>query len=383
MQQMQRHKRVLVRIRCWPVVLLRLRITCRSSVPFLKRCVLSRRSLNMQKSRTNTSVSVRLISIWLVLFACLVLLAGQAIAQTPDTPVSSRGSLYLCLKSKFPELSLGSNGDTAFDPVSKRNFAWDEDKQAWIDTKTLKSICGRSRGNLWLCLKAKFPELSLGANGDTAFDPESKRNFAWDSDKQAWIDTKTLECICPKCPPPPQTSSIPEETSSGEEYAKALEFFGGGQYQRAPDEPVKNLYGFNTSLFYNVTPRVSIGGDFSFLFGSTSETVGTSTFDTSLHRQTYLFGPQFNFYPDDKVKIFVHPLFGGVHDTVKFDFGNSTTDSSASAFAMAFGGGVDVRLSPRVSFRVVEADYLGTHFGGEFQNNFRLSTGLVLRFGGK
>src|SRR6266481_7451884 len=246
------------------------------------------------------------------------------------------------------------------------------------------------------CLEKKFPNISRGGDGLTAFDPDSGRNFAWDKEKQAWIDIKTLECICPKCPPPgtvkpppatptptPETTSLPPETSSGDEYAKAMEFFAGGQYQRAPDEPVKNLFGVDTSLFYNVTPHVSIGGDFSFLFGSTKETVGTSTLDTSLHRQTYLFGPQFNFYPDDKVKIFVHPLFGVVHDTVKFDFGTSTTDSSASAFAMAFGGGVDVRVTPRVSIRVFEADYVPTHFGGEFQNNFRLSTGLVLRFGGK
>ena len=342
------------------------------------------------RPRNSAAVVAKVISIRLVLFACLFLLAGQAIAQIPNTPVSSRGSLYLCLKRKFPELSLSGDGATAFDPESKRNFAWDEDKQAWIDTKTLESICRRSRGDLYFCLISKFPELSLSGDGSTAFDPVSKQNFAWDSNKQAWIYTKTLECVCPKCPPPgtvkppptPQTSSLPEKTSSDEEYAKALEFFGGGQYQRAPDEPVKNLYGFNASLFYNVTPNVGIGGDFSFLFGSTSETVGTVKFDTSLHRQTYLFGPQFNFYPDDNVKIFVHPLFGGVHDSIKTTIGTTTTDFSANAFAMAFGGGLDVRVTPRVSFRVFQADYLGTHFGGNFQNNFRLSTGLVLRLGG-
>ena len=189
-------------------------------------------------------------------------------------------------------------------------------------------------------------------------------------------------------PPPATPTPTPQEARTRDKnwdyyYENAWELFGGYQYQRAPDEPAKNLYGLNASLFYNVAPHVSIGGDFSFLFGSTTETVGTTTFDTSLHRQTYLFGPQFNFYPDDKVKIFVHPLFGGVHDSIKTTFGTTTTDFSASAFAMAFGGGMDVRVTPRVSVRVFQADYLPTHFGGEFQNNFRLSTGLVLRMGGK
>src|SRR5258707_11652947 len=342
-----------------------------------------------------------LLAMLFVLSTNLFLFVGQAVAQKASSDaVYNDYQFAKCLRSKFPEISRSLDGQTAFDPVSKRNFAWDKERQTWIDTKTLESIsCSgiASKDAVYNdyqfanCLRSTFPEISRSFDGQTAFDPMSKRNFAWDSDKQAWIDTKTLECICPKCAPPgtvkppptPETSSVPEKTSSDEEYAKALELFGGGQYQRAPDEPVKNLFGVDTSLFYNVTPHVSIGGDFSFLFGSTSETIGTLKFDTTLHRQTYLFGPQFNFYPDDKVKVFVHPLFGVVHDTVKFDFGTSTTDSSASAFAMAFGGGLDVRVTPRVSIRVFEADYLPTHFGGEFQNNFRLSTGLVLRFGGK
>jgi opacity protein-like surface antigen len=340
------------------------------------------------------SLSGTLFLSTLIVATMLCALPQGAIAQT-GSDAQMEDALWKCLKQRIPtvERSIGDHA-RAFDPESKRNFAWDSDKQAWIDTKTLESICRATdaikEDVLWKCLKQRIPTVERSIGDHTrAFDPVSKRNFAWDSDKQAWIDVKTLECICPKCPPPstvkppPQTSSVPKETSSGEEYAKALEFFGGGQYQRAPDEPVKNLYGFDASLFYNVNKHVSIGGDFSFLFGSTSETVGTSTFDTSLHRQTFLFGPQFNFYPDDKVKVFVHPLIGVVHDTVKFDFGTSTTDSSASAFAMAFGGGLDVRVTPRVSIRVFQADYMATHFGNEFQNNFRLSTGLVLRFGGK
>lgn len=147
---------------------------------------------------------------------------------------------------------------------------------------------------------------------------------------------------------------------------------------RAPDESAKSLNGFNTSLFYNFTPHVALGGDFSGAFGSDK----SGTTDISLHRFTYLFGPQFNVFPNDKVKIFVHPLIGGVHDTTKSSFGTSSDSFSANAFAMAFGGGVDVRVTPRVSVRVFQADYLPTHFGGAWQNNFRISTGVVFRFGG-
>ena len=49
------------------------------------------------------------------------------------------------------------------------------------------------------CLEKKFPHIDRAQNGLTAFDRESGRNFAWDKDKQAWIDVKTGKCICPEC----------------------------------------------------------------------------------------------------------------------------------------------------------------------------------------
>jgi hypothetical protein len=103
-----------------------------------------------------------------------------------------------------------------------------------------------------------------------------------------------------------------------------LEF--GYDYMRAPDESAKNLNGFGGSLFCNVKPWIAIGGDVGAVFGSTTDTVGTTHIDVRLHRQTYLFGPQFNFYPNEKVKIFVHPLFGGVHDTTRTTIGTVTSD---------------------------------------------------------
>jgi hypothetical protein len=48
---------------------------------------------------------------------------------------------------------------------------------------------------------------------------------------------------------------------------------------------------------------------------------------------------------------------------------------------MAFGGGADITLSKHVSLRAAQFDYLYTHFGGEGQNNFRIQSGIVYRFG--
>ena len=151
---------------------------------------------------------------------------------------------------------------------------------------------------------------------------------------------------------------------------------------RAPKEEAKNLNAFKMSMFYRFKPHVAAGGEFSAGFGSAQ--IGTTT-DVSLKRYLYLFGPQFNFQPknNDKVNPFVHTLFGGVHDTTKKTVGTTSTSFSANAFAMAFGGGVDVNLNKRFAIRPFQFDYVLTRFGGQLQNNVMVSSGLVYTFGRK
>lgn len=62
---------------------------------------------------------------------------------------------------------------------------------------------------------------------------------------------------------------------------------------------------------------------------------------------------------------------------------NSAAANAAAAFAGIFGGGLDLRATPRFAIRFVEADYLLTTFDNEsnnHQNNLRISAGLVIRF---
>jgi hypothetical protein len=59
--------------------------------------------------------------------------------------------------------------------------------------------------------------------------------------------------------------------------------------------------------------------------------------------------------------------------------------ASSNAFAMAIGGGMDVKLHHHFSYRLIQGDYFLTRFDNAInirftQNNFRLSTGLVFRF---
>jgi peptidoglycan-associated lipoprotein len=77
------------------------------------------------------------------------------------------------------------------------------------------------------------------------------------------------------------------------------------------------------------------------------------------------------------------PIIGGV----------STGLTSATAFAMAFGGGVDIGITDHIAIRAAQIDYVRTQFsttdalttglssstnGG--QNSFRYAAGIVFRF---
>jgi hypothetical protein len=97
--------------------------------------------------------------------------------------------------------------------------------------------------------------------------------------------------------------------------------------------------------------------------------------------QTYLFGPRLNWRRFDHFVPFGEVLFGAAHGSSQV-----TGDNSQGAFAMAIGGGVDVVLTRYLTWRFFQADYLMTNFSGSLlgpsgrQNNFRIGTGVVLRW---
>lgn len=97
---------------------------------------------------------------------------------------------------------------------------------------------------------------------------------------------------------------------------------------------------------------------------------------------TFLLGPRLNLRKFDYFVPFAEFLVGGAHAGPPM-----TGVGSQSAFALAAGGGVDVALTKNIVWRFAEIDYLMTAFSGPSlggnarQNNLRLGTGIVLRFG--
>lgn len=102
---------------------------------------------------------------------------------------------------------------------------------------------------------------------------------------------------------------------------------------------------------------------------------------------TYLFGPRFT-YRKHKWSVFGDALGGGARVTSSLS-GPPTTrffnhSFHANAAAAAAGGGFDFNASKHIAIRLGEVEYLLTTFtdnSNNRQNNFRVSGGLVFRFG--
>ena len=169
----------------------------------------------------------------------------------------------------------------------------------------------------------------------------------------------------------------------GQDFPRA-ELFGGYSYMRfnigdiGVDQTAFNLNGWNASLAINANKNVGFVADFDGHYGSPSVTVGGVTGNSKVRLHNFLFGPKFS-YRGEKAQPFVHALFGGAHGSTDDVSGSFIGTTSDTAFAMALGGGVDIKVNNRFAIRAVQADYLMTKFVDNQQNNFRLSFGVVFR----
>ena len=166
------------------------------------------------------------------------------------------------------------------------------------------------------------------------------------------------------------------------------EIFSGYSYLRADDNGAgldRDLNGFNVSGNITVLRRwLGIKADVSGHFGQTP--IATGVPSTDQRQFLFLFGPQFSLRRSGKIQPFAHALFGFTRQTLKNDA--ISGDLTDTGFAFAAGGGVDLKaIGSRLSLRLLQADYVLTKFGdgaasgNNTNNNLRISTGMVVRFG--
>jgi hypothetical protein len=163
------------------------------------------------------------------------------------------------------------------------------------------------------------------------------------------------------------TALLAVPAMGADEYPKA-EIFGGFSYLNIDATALEfgrqNALGFQASVAGNFHKNLGIVGDFGGQFKSVE--------GTTAHAYEYLFGPQYA-YRTEKSTVFLHGLIGGV--TV------GGGGESYNGYALGIGGGVDVKISDHLAFRVMQVDYLPTHIGGIWEHNFRLGVGIVFTSG--
>ena len=167
------------------------------------------------------------------------------------------------------------------------------------------------------------------------------------------------------------------------------EFFAGYSFNSADintltvDPHRTGQSGVNLEYTRNLTKHIGLTGDASVHFHRESHNTSVSTFSSKRDQYFLLGGIQFKTGNGKRVQPFAHALFGaslfrGFTSDLRAS-GNVYFFDDATSFAMAFGGGLDIRVSKRIDLRLVQADYAPTFFGPGRQNNFRLSIGIILR----
>ena len=126
-----------------------------------------------------------------------------------------------------------------------------------------------------------------------------------------------------------------------------------------------NEFGIKTTVTYFLSDWLGVEGSLTGAFGGS---VGAGQ---NARIGLYGGGPKVA-WRQKRWEPWLHGIFGGAHQGPQIVAGRNS-------FSMELGGGVDYRWNPRVSFRA-EADYVRTGFFHQTQNNFLLSSGVVLHF---
>ncbi len=193
-----------------------------------------------------------------------------------------------------------------------------------------------------------------------------------------------------------QNESTPKfELFLGYSYWRAVPYSNGNR--------IESMNGGSTSLAYNLNNHVGLVFDFAG-FGADSLKFNSPGAGFSPSRVvnadgkvfTFMFGPRVSFRDHARFTPFLQVLGGAAHATeVTLDICNAPIYAciplpTETAFVMTAGGGLDYRLNHRLALRLFQAEYMLTRFqdptsvtgANGWQNNVRLSTGIVFRFGG-
>jgi outer membrane protein OmpA-like peptidoglycan-associated protein len=226
---------------------------------------------------------------------------------------------------------------------------------------------------------------SSGAGNDTAADSSS--SAAAVAGPAALLSAASMQ------------ATVPYSGGPKSHFPKAELFLGYSYLRSVPTLEAGNrlvwLNGGSASIAFNFNRYLGIVADVGDYTNSEIQFQGAygSTVDVNDANGgvlSYLFGPRLSFR-HERITPFVQALFGGAHAS-EVTLTNCTFSCTLlpvqNTFAWTAGGGLDVRVHRHFAIRVIQAEYMMTRFQNYdtgnigSQNDLRLSSGLVFRFGG-
>jgi hypothetical protein len=183
--------------------------------------------------------------------------------------------------------------------------------------------------------------------------------------------------------------------------APQVEVFDGYSYLRAHDSLSEGLNqnGWEGSVAVDFARSFGVVADFSNHYGISPRVFSPT--GSGGKGFTFLFGPQYSYRRFPRLAPFGHALVGGMRysrlvpltisgTSIALPPGCTTTFCyrPQTAFAVALGGGLDAKATQHVWVRLFQLDYLRSNLTNPngtsaAQNDFRISAGVVLRFGKK
>lgn len=193
-----------------------------------------------------------------------------------------------------------------------------------------------------------------------------------------------------------------------QEGPKADLFFGYSfvRYNSAQTIPAFTANGAIGTFAWNFTDNLGVEAQ---LGGIHNGNVNSYQFDTTAFQ--YLFGPRLSWGRHKTIDPYIHTLFGGQNTSTSISsssilvvsppiYPGTTPPARYSAatnnFAMAIGGGLDIKLSKLLTLRPIQLDYYLTRIEAidvtvpvgasapraRNQNNLQYAAGIAFNFGG-
>jgi opacity protein-like surface antigen len=142
------------------------------------------------------------------------------------------------------------------------------------------------------------------------------------------------------------------------------------------------LNGFSTEMVANVHRNIGLVANFSATFGNTEFTNALTgrRFNAHMSRLLLLGGPRFNWRNSSPFIPYAQALFGVARYQSDFKNNDFTSpDTHETAFAMALGGGLDIRAGNHVDIRAAQVDWVPVFFDHGREDNLRFTAGVKIK----